>query len=413
MPDVLNLYYVGTSKFLIFEQSASCRNLAMAFRYADTLEKYNWIGGGLDAYIFHVTPTIVVKTVRRDRTPEEEAAKHPFLNEIAFFKRLDGCQDRCSNIIECFLMLPDHIFLSYCTHQAIALRFYERQEREVAVNGIHGCLIRVKEYEDPALIARWIRQLTCALEYVEKMGFCHNDLHAGNYLLDENFNLKLTDFGRATTIGQLLEGTLPPRARPILAGPLKGTYGLCSARTEQFAVGTLLYFMVYGHEPYDDVVLSAAEWDRRFWEMEFPELNRHDVFDGLISACWYNVYPTMVLVAYDFKRKTKDIVLNAENVFIDSLKEKRTCEALIRRGLLGPELALSFQPVWRKYVHAIAKRSISIWQCLLNKRFLACHVCLSIFVLCGAARAIKFGRMVTMIPSFKLGVKPFAGWPLL
>ncbi|KAL4948399.1 hypothetical protein BDW69DRAFT_189300 [Aspergillus filifer] len=56
---------------------------------------------------------------------------------------------------------------------------------------------------------------------------------------------KITDFGRASTIGQPLQGILPPWAMPILAGPLKGTHGLCSARTEQSAV-------VYGHEPYDD-----------------------------------------------------------------------------------------------------------------------------------------------------------------
>lgn len=101
--------------------------------------------------------------------------------------------------------------------------------------------------------------------------------------------------------------------------------------------------MVYGHEPYDDVVLSAAEWDRRFGEMEFPELHRHQVFDGLISACWYNVYPTMALLVYDVKRKTKDMALNAEYVVIDSAKETKACEALVRRGLLGPELALHFQ----------------------------------------------------------------------
>jgi serine/threonine protein kinase len=96
------------------------------------------------------------------------------------------------------------------------------------------------------------------------MGFGHNDLHASNCLLDSNFNLKLADFGRAGTIGQPLEGVLPLRARPILAGPLKGTYGLCSARTEQFAVGTLLYFMAYGQEPHDNSTLSAAGWVHRF-----------------------------------------------------------------------------------------------------------------------------------------------------
>lgn len=67
------------------------------------------------------------------------------------------------------------------------------------------------------------------------------------------------------------------------AGPLKGTYGLCGARTEQFALGTLLYNMVYGHQPYDDIDLKnqdPEELERRFQDMEFPELGRHDVFDG-------------------------------------------------------------------------------------------------------------------------------------
>ncbi|KAB8259964.1 kinase-like domain-containing protein [Aspergillus pseudonomiae] len=306
------------------------------------------LGKRLDAYIYHVAPTIAVKQVRRDRTPEEKPTEHPFLKEVAFYKRLNECQARCANIVECFLILPDHLFRSCCTHKAIAPRFYERQERETGTNGFRGRLIKVKEYEESALITRWIQQTMSALEYVEKMGFCHNDLHAGNCLLDRNFNLKLGDFGRATTTGQLLEGTLPPRAQLIRAGPLEGTYGLCSARTEQFAAGTLVYFMVYGHEPYDDIVLSAKEWDRRFGEMDFPELNRHEVFDGLISVCWHNVYPTMALLAYDFERKTKHIVRNTDPISIDSAKETKACEALVRRGLLGPELALRFQPAWRR-----------------------------------------------------------------
>ncbi|CAG8391186.1 unnamed protein product [Penicillium salamii] len=339
----------------------------MGFHYADTLKKHSCVGSGSDAHIYHVTPTIVVKTVRPGRTPEQDAAGHPFLKEIALFKKLNERQDRCQDIVEYFLILPDHLFLSYCTNRAIAPRLFERQEREKTRNGIRGCLIRVKEYEDPTLVARWIQQLTSALEHVEKLGFCHNDLHASNCLLDENLNLKLTDFGRATTVGQFLEGVLAPRAMPILAGSLKGTYGLCSTRTEQFAVGTLLYFMLYGHEPYDDVELSASEWDRRFGSMEFAELSRNEVLDGLISACWHNVYPTMALLAYDCKRKTKDMVSEAEDSLIDSGKEKKTCEALVRRGLLGPELALSFQPAWRRYLHSIVNRASSTWQSFVQK----------------------------------------------
>lgn len=142
----------------------------MGFDYADVLEKHNWVGGGLDAYIYHVTPTFVVKTVRCDRSPDEKAAEHLFLKEIAFFKRLNEYPDLCLNIVECFLMLPDHLFLPNCTHKAIAPRFYARQKRERGTNGFQGQLIRVKEYEDPALIARWIQQLTSALEYIRENG---------------------------------------------------------------------------------------------------------------------------------------------------------------------------------------------------------------------------------------------------
>lgn len=363
---------VGTALVTIHPHhlpSIHSNTYSMGFHCADTLEKHDSVGGGLDAYIYRVAPTIAVKTVRHDRTPDQEAAEHPFLKEIAFYKRLNERRDRCQNIIQSFLILPDHLFLSYCTHKSLAPRFYERQERDKS-DGYHGRLLRVKEYEDPALIALWIEQVTSALEYVEKMGFCHNDLHASNCLLDENLDVKLADFGRATTIGQALEGVLPPRAQLILEGPLKGTYGLCSARTEQFAVGTLLYFMVYGHEPYDDLDLSAAEWDRRFGNMEFRELNRHEVFDGLIAACWYNVYPTMALVAYDFKHKTRNFALDKEyNATGDSTNKTTACEHLIRRGLLGRQLALRFQPAWRRYIRAIIEKSMSIWRYLLQRIF--------------------------------------------
>ncbi|KAI2032329.1 hypothetical protein LOZ48_002457, partial [Ophidiomyces ophidiicola] len=170
------------------------------------------------------------------------------------------------------------------------------------------------------------------------------------------------------------EDVIPPRARIIVAGPLKDTYGLCSARTEQFALGSLLYFMVYGHEPYENTEreLSRSEFDRRFGEMEFPDLNRHDVFDGLILACWHNVYPTMALAAYDFKRKTQVVVgLTAEYKTIHRAQEKKKCEALIRRGLLGREVALHYQPLWWKYLNAMKEATGT--KCLSSSQIAQCQ----------------------------------------
>lgn len=338
----------------------------MVRSYSDTLEKNNCVGAGSGSLVYNVSPNIVVKVVRGQRSEEEE---HPFLREINFYECLNKHQNRCPDIVECFLALPDHLFLSYCGLNNMSYRFSERQTRETLPDGWPGRLMCVNNYEEPALIARWIQQITSALEYVEKMGFSHNDVHPHNCLLDNNFNLKLSDFDSATTVGQFLVSSYAPWARILPAGPLKGTYGLCCARTEQFAVGTLLYFMVYGQEPYENIDLKNQdpdELDRRFQDMEFPEVNRHEVFDGLISACWYNVYPTMALLAYDCKRKTKDIASVAQHEPTDSAKERKTCEALIQRGLLGPNLALQFQPVWQRYLHAIAEKSMFVWQSLVN-----------------------------------------------
>ncbi|EGD92423.1 CAMK/CAMKL protein kinase [Trichophyton tonsurans CBS 112818] len=350
----------------------------MAFHYADALHKHNWLGGGGAAYVYHVSPTIAVKTVRLDLSDREKESfeEHQLTKDIAFYRLLNERQDRCPHIVECFLILPDHLFLSFCSNGAIGRRYYERQEREN--DHLFGRLLGVKGYEDLALVARWVQQLTSALEYVEKMGYCHNDLRPGNCLLDARLNLKLTDFGCATTIGQYLECTGAPWAARLSGGPLQGTFGLCSARTEQFALGSMVYFLVYGHEPHEEKDLEGPELIRRFDKMELPELNRHEVFDGLIWGCWYNVYPTMALAAYDFKRKTKDIIIASVSVLgrkedepeamtiNDRTKETRICEGLVRKGILGAELAFRFQPLWWRYLHATRSRFISHWRFLMG-----------------------------------------------
>ncbi|EZF95451.1 hypothetical protein H113_04144 [Trichophyton rubrum MR1459] len=117
------------------------------------------------------------------------------------------------------------------------------------------------------------------------MGYCHNDPRSGNCLLDARLNLKLTDFGCATTIGQYLEYTGAPWAARVSGGPLQGIFGLCSARTEQFALGSMVYFLVYGHEPHEEKSLEEPELIRRFDGMKLPEMDHHEIFDGLIWGC--------------------------------------------------------------------------------------------------------------------------------
>ncbi|RDW83578.1 uncharacterized protein DSM5745_03904 [Aspergillus mulundensis] len=345
------------------------------------LKRKDGVGTGNRSIVHRVTPTIVVKRVCDkgfwEGIPEEsyDNGEHPFARELAFYKALNSRQDRCPEIVACFLALPDYFFLSYCELNRLDLRYFERQEREVRPSGLHGRLIRVTGYEDIGLVARWVIQVTSALAYVEKMGFCHNDIAPRNCLLDRHLNLRLCDFDRATTFGQPVEGVVGPWARKLIAGPLKGSYGLCSARTEQFATGTLVYYMVYGCEPYEDE-LGPTEYDslrevgRRFSRLEFPDLNRNAVLDKFISSCWHEVFPNMALTAYYIKRAAKDIALEPHVEEVDCGKGRRDCERLIRDGLLGSELALSFQPAWRRYLHFFVAGARAVWErlvCLLGR----------------------------------------------
>mgnify|MGYP001636025198 CR=1 FL=1 len=117
------------------------------------------VGAGIYSIIYHVAPTIVVKigencSCRPDPRRKGNPRGGHFDQEIAFFKGLDKLQDRCPDIVICFLMLPDYLFLPYCTHGPLFARFFHYQEREPTINHWVGRVIRVKEYEDPALVAR-------------------------------------------------------------------------------------------------------------------------------------------------------------------------------------------------------------------------------------------------------------------
>ena len=106
-----------------------------------TLKKNDCVGFGNKSLVYKVGPGIVMKTVRDQNSKAEE---HPFFRELNFYKRLIQQQDRCPDIVQCFLALPDYLFLSYCDSNQIDLRFSEYQEREKRCDGFPGRLLRIK-----------------------------------------------------------------------------------------------------------------------------------------------------------------------------------------------------------------------------------------------------------------------------
>ena len=100
----------------------------------------------------------------------------------------------------------------------------------------------------------YFKQMLKAVNHLHEKGFAHRDLKPENMLLDENFDLKLIDFGFAANIQgpdqtgymQTMLGTPMFMAPEIIQG---NKY--MGKTVDLFALGVILFAMRAGHYPFD------------------------------------------------------------------------------------------------------------------------------------------------------------------
>ncbi|KAJ4704277.1 Non-specific serine/threonine protein kinase [Melia azedarach] len=132
------------------------------------------------------------------------------------------------------------------------------------------------------LSRRYFQQLISAVSYCHSRGVFHRDLKPENLLLDENWELKISDFGLSAVKGQIrpdgllhtLCGTPAYVAPEILAK--KGYEG---AKVDVWSCGVILYVLNAGYLPFNDPNLMAMY--RKIYKGEFrcpkwtsPDLKR-------------------------------------------------------------------------------------------------------------------------------------------
>ena len=237
---------------------------------------YELLSGGAVGWVYKINDHIAVKYTT---DPDSEG----FRKEVAFFDILEK-HEPCPDIIQSFLRVPQGNFLAFMSCGSLHERLEAHQRRSddgIRVEQVTGAV-------PENLIKQWFTELCNAAAWLEHLGYGHGDIRPPNLLLDSQEHLKLADFDCITPIGTPSEGAAPPWARILgpEAGSEAGTFGLCGPRTEQFAIGSVLYCLTRGHEPFEmEKFDDLAEQVTLLQRMEFPQL-LDDPFDSIIERCW-------------------------------------------------------------------------------------------------------------------------------
>lgn len=107
----------------------------------------------------------------------------------------------------------------------------------------------VLNHIDNSFVLHYFRQIIEALEYMNSCGVYHCDLKFENILLDDNFNIKICDFGISSTniISNIPKGT------PLYTAP--ENYNCkdhdCS-KSDIWSIGIILFIMLTGDIPIED-----------------------------------------------------------------------------------------------------------------------------------------------------------------
>ncbi|KAL3485432.1 kinase domain-containing protein [Aspergillus germanicus] len=268
---------------------------------------YIWEGG--ISFVYEVDPRVVVKVPQND-----DFAKEQFKNELEIYKAF-AQYPLCPSIVQCFLYSDKGIFLEYMRDYPLVTRIQHNHIKDSTMRTV----IKVERLEPLALRKEWMNDLAHAVAFLESLNLAHGDLRPENMLLDRD-RIKLSDFDATAEIGSHFEACMAPYGRFLMQDEVgKGTPGSAGnlgPRTEQFALGSVFYFINYGFEVYGDRCLDPENPREHgpkmvdlLQKMEFPELNGDPVIDEIIDKCWHNKYAKVA----DLAAHTKTLLAESED----------------------------------------------------------------------------------------------------
>uniref|UniRef100_A0A7N0VKW0 Protein kinase domain-containing protein n=1 Tax=Kalanchoe fedtschenkoi TaxID=63787 RepID=A0A7N0VKW0_KALFE len=159
---------------------------------------------------------------------------------------------------------------------------------------------------------KYFQQLVSTLDFCHQNGVTHRDVKPQNLLLDQNNNLKVSDFGLSALPEQIKDGLLrtacgtPAYTAPEVVCRRNGGYD--GSKADAWSCGVLLFFFLAGFLPFDDTNLidmytkihkreySFPEWMSRpvkriIWHLLDPNPNTRLSIELLKSTNWFKKSP--------------------------------------------------------------------------------------------------------------------------
>lgn len=288
------------------------------------------LGWGGAGYVYKVTETIALK---RSITAQDSGTK----NEHLVLDLLEQQHPPCPNIVRSFFRLPDLNFMQFLPGGTLEVRLQSRQIRDPDTQRV----VSVTAKEPHHIVVRWMSELSDAAAWLESLGLAHGDIRPSNLLLDSEDHLKLSDFDNTARVGEDVDVGTAPYVRVLgpEAGADCGTFGTLGPRTEQFAIGSVYYYLLRGHELYDNV--RFGEFHGRtvvdmLQKMEFPELEDGSKDDAIIKQCWQHEFRSIHDLAQTITSLNNSPEDGAKSIPEDVFQKIREeCRRMVLDGRLG------------------------------------------------------------------------------
>ncbi|KAL8899984.1 MAG: hypothetical protein Q9207_005917 [Kuettlingeria erythrocarpa] len=303
-------------------------------------QRLELLGFGSFGIVYKVTQIVAVKRLKRDDENNLPTNEHQVFDLLERYPT-------CPNIVQSFYRVPSAIFLHLMSGGTIDQRLRERQTRDP----VHNLVIEVNYRQPQELIQQWIAEITDAITWLESLELVHGDLRPPNLLLDSGDHVKVSDFDSTTSVGKIFEGIQPPWARVLgdEGAEQRGTFGYHGPRTEQFAIGSVIYTITRGFEPYEDQWLGEDNGGKiveLLQEKIFPSTDDSDM-DCIIRKCWEGKYSSIRQLHSEVLQIYPTVRSNMAEPTDEAERHaaKRMCMQLVEEGILdqAPEYPFTSQ----------------------------------------------------------------------